>query len=320
MATSALLLNDTRPEGHLGCELTVRALLDGAARAGIAVRRTWPVGHPPRPEELRRSVARCRLVLVNGEGTLHHDRPAARLLLEAAATAKAAGARVVLLNAVWHDNPSLAGFLGAFDRIYVRESLSAGEAGAGAVVVPDLMLAGHRPPPRGTGQGMLVLDSVDAGASAGLARWARSHGAPFRPMVHWWAGGPRGALRSARRWVAAGGVALRRVAAGEVAAAQLVVTGRFHGACLALLAGVPFVAVPSNTHKIEGLVADVGLEPERFLCRAGPPGLARAVAAMEQWLAAGGLAGYRAAAEAYVAVARDRAARMFAEIAAVAGS
>jgi polysaccharide pyruvyl transferase WcaK-like protein len=39
---------------------------------------------------------------------------------------------------------------------------------------------------------------------------------------------------------------------------KLVISGRFHGVCLCLKVGVPFLAVRSNTYKIEGLLEDAG--------------------------------------------------------------
>lgn len=41
--------------------------------------------------------------------------------------------------------------------------------------------------------------------------------------------------------------------------AELVVTGRFHVVCLCLVTGTPFLAVASNSHKIEGMLEDAGL-------------------------------------------------------------
>ena len=38
-----------------------------------------------------------------------------------------------------------------------------------------------------------------------------------------------------------------------------IVTGRFHMVCMAMLAGTPFIALPGNTHKIEGMLEDANL-------------------------------------------------------------
>lgn len=41
--------------------------------------------------------------------------------------------------------------------------------------------------------------------------------------------------------------------------AELVITGRFHGVCLCILTGTPFLAITSNSHKVEGMLEDAGL-------------------------------------------------------------
>ena len=45
--------------------------------------------------------------------------------------------------------------------------------------------------------------------------------------------------------------------------AENVVTGRFHTACMALLTKTPFLALNSNSWKIEALLKDVGLNLKR---------------------------------------------------------
>jgi hypothetical protein len=44
-----------------------------------------------------------------------------------------------------------------------------------------------------------------------------------------------------------------------LASRELVITGRFHVVCLCLVTGTPFVAVASNSHKVEGMLEDAGL-------------------------------------------------------------
>jgi polysaccharide pyruvyl transferase WcaK-like protein len=46
-----------------------------------------------------------------------------------------------------------------------------------------------------------------------------------------------------------------------------VCTGRFHGAILASMLKIPFTAYPSNTHKIIGMMEDMGLEDLYFRTR-----------------------------------------------------
>ena len=46
---------------------------------------------------------------------------------------------------------------------------------------------------------------------------------------------------------------------GALDSSELVITGRFHGVCLCLLTGTPFLALTSNSHKVEGMLEDAGL-------------------------------------------------------------
>jgi len=41
---------------------------------------------------------------------------------------------------------------------------------------------------------------------------------------------------------------------------DLIITGRFHGVCFAAICDVPFLAYPSNSHKVEGLLKDMNCE------------------------------------------------------------
>jgi len=45
----------------------------------------------------------------------------------------------------------------------------------------------------------------------------------------------------------------------------LSVTGRFHALCFALLTGTPFVAVASNSWKMEAIITDAGLRRDRLI-------------------------------------------------------
>lgn len=51
----------------------------------------------------------------------------------------------------------------------------------------------------------------------------------------------------------------------DIKKSKLVISGRFHGLCLALKYGVPCISVESNTHKQKGMLIDIGLCVDRFL-------------------------------------------------------
>lgn len=68
----------------------------------------------------------------------------------------------------------------------------------------------------------------------------------------------------------------------QLAGAELVVTGRFHGVCLAIPARRPFLALASNTHKVEGLLADAQPSPAGRLLAAPPADPAGRIAWFDQ--------------------------------------
>jgi hypothetical protein len=99
----------------------------------------------------------------------------------------------------------------------------------------------------------------------------------------------------------------------RLARAELTVTGRFHGACLAMAAGTPFVALASNSWKIEALIEDAGLERWRLAEPEALPGLLAGGAAALGWTD-----GERAALDAYLDHAAQGAEALFADLAALA--
>lgn len=262
-----IIVNDTSPGGHIGCALVMQRLSDGLSEAGCEVTARLPLLALNR-RTLSRALSDCDLMVVNGEGTLHHDGRGAMLIVEAVKQAAAANRPVALVNSVWQENRRAARMVPLLSLVCVRESRSAAALdglGVVATVVPDLLLSA--PAARATGritpqEGTLaVFDHVNHGTAEFLACFAKAHGAQFRSMA------PRPSLRSFRTFVS---YCRFKIATGfpqrlridqltEALAAEVHVTGRFHGACLAIAAGRPFVAVASNTHKIEGLLEDAQL-------------------------------------------------------------
>ena len=126
----------------------------------------------------------------------------------------------VLVNSVFEDVP-LNKNLKAFKYISVRESFSKTDMeghGVSPEIVPDLIFAHDFQRPEVTGD-RIVIDSIKA--SYGIS--------PHRPN-----------------------------ALELIGKSKEMVTGRFHGACLALMWGMDFSAYPSNTHKTIGMLTDAG--------------------------------------------------------------
>ncbi len=309
--------------------LVMQRLHGGLAAAGCRVIASLALS-ALRGGTLGRLLPECDLVVVNGEGTLHHDGRGAEIVARAVEQCAAAGRPVALINSVWEGNRRTAIVLPLLAFAGVRESRSGAAIlaqGRPVEIVPDLLLSAPavarlRDIPAQHGA-LAVFDHVNPSLGIFLARFAGRHRAAF------WAMAPRPPLRSLRTFF---GYCRFRVSAGfprtlrsdhldTALAPGVVVTGRFHGACLAIAAGRPFVAITSNTHKIEGMLDDARLG-EGAVVLAPPPGLRgwgevldgalqqiRAVAADPRRAAA-----YREACVRYASRATADADRMFAHL------
>lgn len=278
-----VLINDTRADLHHGCWRVMRTLEGQLARVGLTVARRAKAHADWRKDPaVAEAIAGAALVVVNGEGTIHHDRPAGAALLAVGAAAKAAGVPAALINASWDANgPAFTQALADFALVSARETRSASQieaAGLSARVVPDLSLFETVDAPAARA-GVGFTDSVLRDVALELEAARKRLGGRALP-IHFNAPGLKGSLRNlrdgvARRDLADPGFLLRSIAArlawraaetrdeadymSKVAALALLVTGRFHAATFALAAGTPVLAVESNTHKIGATFEDAGL-------------------------------------------------------------
>lgn len=185
------------------------------------------------------------VLIVNGEGTLHHNAPRAVSLLKEARRFKDAGVPVFLINSV---HQKVDGDFSMFNAVAVRESLSLASvnaAGANAVLIPDLAFCtpwDFQPMKR---SGILFVDSMSANYARMIEAVAAEHGQAMTKMceVDW----------PIEKWLEV------------VASSELVVTGRFHAAVFAMLTGTPFFAMPSNTFKTRGMMNDFGVGQNFFV-------------------------------------------------------
>ncbi|OYW55116.1 MAG: hypothetical protein B7Y80_10175 [Hyphomicrobium sp. 32-62-53] len=285
--TTAVLLNDTVHDRHHGCTLVGRTIDRLAAANGIQIIGRSPVHHDWRShQKLLKVMETADLILINAEGTIHHDRPAGRLLLEAGAWAKERGIPSALINMTWEKNSAQsAKLLQAFSLVAVREGASYRELvahGYSPLQAPDLALysAPTEPQPR---SGIGVTDSVLPGVSADLESLRHRFGGRHISILYG-RRGPRECARAVRKF---GGLAsfspsqtLRAATAAiserrsqtssadefvnKVSSCRLLITGRFHAVIVALATQTPVLAVASNTHKIEATLRDAGLDEVRI--------------------------------------------------------
>ena len=214
---------------HGGCRAVWEVMLRAAKRQGLDVVETD-----------------YDALIVNGEGSMHHDRISAMRKLEALKEAVDTGKKAWLINTVWqemsHDYDAV---LQALDGVIVREPLSR-EAlrahGVEASVKPDLSFfhAARDPQVLSDFKGQPVMTDFWSDSFDAFARPTSSYLKDFRFfefLKYDWAG----AIESLKT-------------------TPLLITGRQHAVYAACKARTPFLAVKGNTHKIEGLVAMAGAD------------------------------------------------------------
>lgn len=234
------LFNETDRGRHAGCAAVMRSLR--AALAGVPGFQVVGRHQTGSVEIDEAAFEAAEAVLINGEGTIHHSGERALFLMAVIAEAKARGKRVALVNALFQQyeapEPDL---LAGLSLLTLREPRSAAFArafgGANAQVLLD---SAADPAFLGGGQAMALSHGrVIGGAHAnGLIR------DPFAGMA-----GHRLTLTDAR---------FEDIVA-TLRQAEVYLTAQHHGVYAAALAGCPFVALPSNSHKIEAFIDWTGL-------------------------------------------------------------
>jgi hypothetical protein len=233
MRVKAALINDTSTEKHLGSNEVVDSIRRLCQRCGIIITQQYTRQEVINGGKLvvRQRLQAVDMIIVNGEGTFHRGSIFIRRLLEAIPKGKQA----IIINTLWDkmffDNEEE---LNVFSLITVREGMSYCALkqvypDSKIMVVPDLIFTVAVPPITGIGYGDSVLASLKEDMAFKYNYFPmQGEGADTASYISW--------LRSL----------------------ELYVTGRFHGVCLSIVAETPFLAFPSNSHKIEGILQDMG--------------------------------------------------------------
>lgn len=162
------------------------------------------------------------LAIVNGEGTTHHD--SGQPLLGAALD----NFPSVLVNAVWQDNRHKLP-MDKFLFKAVRESRSQAQL-PGSVVVPDVIFASKQLNAFRRGEPIRDIGVTDTVLNGRCKRNGRISAIQL----------PEDFLRDITQY-------------------KRICTGRHHGVVACAVLGIPFSAYPSNTHKIPGMMEDMGV-------------------------------------------------------------
>lgn len=184
------------------------------------------------------------ILVMNGEGSMHHGSGAFHKKMKQLAKAMADGKPAFLVNSVWQDNPSeYDDVLRALSGITVREIYSQRDLfdrhGIEASVIPDLSM--YAPLPR-------------------YCWWTNFRGRPAITDFHFKDGS--GFHRDDTIDPSARFLRFKQISWGNAVkslqTASYLVTGRQHGVYAACKARIPFAASGGNTHKTEALIASAG--------------------------------------------------------------
>lgn len=293
------VINDTSSEMHHGCSRVMDNLYHLIrVNYGIIIGSS-PVGYDWRKsEEVKQKMLASDIVIVNGEGSIHHDSIAGLPLLDVASFCKEYGIKTALVNCLFQSmtniNPAK---LKDFDFISVRDSFSQNELsdiGIESTLLPDLTFYSQpkyvEPKDR---FGWMYTCSVNIEKSIELSKLSigKDNGF-FEPIIYgkgnWEHNvgkqslyskllslGLKAFLKKSKDRILAlvrsnkidmlSKICTHNEYHDLIAKTEFIVSGRFHSVCFAINSSIPFVAITSNSHKIEALIKDFGLSDKRIV-------------------------------------------------------
>jgi hypothetical protein len=283
-------MNDTRGHAHFGCQRVMRVIEQNLESRGVKVtarslvRNDWPSDRT-----FLEAASAADIIVINGEGTLHHGARPGELLLQIADHPVRAGKPVALINAIYQENPEhWRRYLDAIDLISPRDSWSAAvlseATGRKIEHVPDLSMAEGFHPAADTSERTILTigESVLRDTRNELiALFQKRPEAYFLPIV--------GTIKSPKLRSPQPLRALRKLYvelhsaafkarnrraifaqdefdyADALLRSTLHASGRFHAICFALTTKTPFLALSSNAWKVEALFEDMGIDKRRLV-------------------------------------------------------
>ncbi len=290
MKINVTLLNDTDIDGsHIGCMRVKENLKRLFAKHNMQLVHSVKCGANVSDHDIEAIFKATDLVVINGEGTIHHGRPKAEALLTWAAKAQSMGINTALINCLYQDNPqSWGAYLSDLSVIATRDSKSSDEvrkaANRDVVTLGDLSM--YATPPRfdeTERKWISISDSISKSKSLRLEKLAIEIARHNADLVY----APIFTGHGYKSYNANTKTKLTRLIKGRRAKglpaslvrtfdtpnqyiehlgqSKLAITGRFHTVCLSVMTRTPFIAVTSNSWKIESLIRDIGLSERRLI-------------------------------------------------------
>ncbi|MEX1027528.1 MAG: polysaccharide pyruvyl transferase family protein [Candidatus Paceibacterota bacterium] len=277
------VLNDTRRNYHHGSSRVMENLFAILSEYGALLTGTvantcdWRSSQTAK-DQIRRS----DWVIINGEGTMHHGKKAIDRMLS---IAEEFDVKCALVNSIWQSNThAQAERLRRFRFVQVRDLRSQSElrdVGIDACYAPDLTFYRTSDSIRASLSPACIgiTDSVYPDVTAKLLETCSSQN--IRPWVYLPMtipvtehGDHKATKRLIRNWFSQRFKKMHpktlQVTSpadylGLLRSCDAVITGRFHALCFCIQCEIPFRCIQSNSHKIQSLLGDVGLDFGRFM-------------------------------------------------------
>lgn len=291
-----LILNDTSYDFHHGCEIVMSNIIRLLKKNTLEVIVTNPVGVSWRDNKAFINKMRdVDIIIVNGEGTLHHNSTQVKELASIAQyTKENLNIPIVIINTTYQDNGvEIAEYMKFFDLIFVRESMSQNdlkEFGIQSHVVPDMTFyTEFNLSEKVNDKTIGATDSVYKDVSQSLYRLVIEKNYNYLPAL------TTPSIKSLNKISILTTIKfyLRKTVKylewkflkkfdidfigtlhyienyetyiQKIANLDFIYIGRYHSVCFALKTLTPFVAIKSNSHKIESMLQDIGLDQDRVV-------------------------------------------------------
>lgn len=237
----AMLINDTTWEKHIGCESVTESIIQQCKKRNIDVVYRHCRGDViHETKAIKENMNNVDIILVNGEGSLHHSPQWFSDLLKILPNNKTC----FLINTIWDKMFVDIPLLDKFKLISVRESRSYYELlkvynkPEKISIVPDLIFGLNI-------QNKDIKQTIKTGFGDSVLYSLREH---LSTLPNYFPLHYEDNPIDAQNYV------------DWLKSLNFYVTGRFHGICLSIIAETKFFAFPSNSHKIEGILADLRCE------------------------------------------------------------
>ena len=250
---TAILINDTSQEYHIGCYNVINNIIRLCKENDIQLVCSFTrhdIIYEKRTDTLNKLLHNTDIIIINGEGSLHHHPLANTKWFPIILKKIPKNKKAVLINTVWQEMNKIGDdikLLDKLDLISVRDSYSYNDLVSiypkkeKIIITPDILFATK------IDDKMVKIgygDTVHHRLREFLKRRTI-----FFPLnyIH------KGTYRNIKQ------ITMPTLYTHQMwlKSLELYITGRFHGVCLAAMANTPFLALSSNSHKIEGILKDM---------------------------------------------------------------